>query len=153
MNATQKEILEKNPNAKVLTLVYTGVRRGDKVKRVFGYRVVLEDGSLAEDTRYFKKSLYPGTCGTMIHLIADGDSYWIKAADYAGRWEDKAQCVAWQVEHDEVMADLDDKKDAMRDSVIEALKPVARAYRNANRAGRAVLLAKVIRYLTASAWD
>lgn len=163
MNEAQKKILEKHPGARLQKLVYVGVRPGNKTKRVYGYVKVSDDDLKsgnpvvnAAQAMYWKKSLYPGTAGTVIEIVmeegADGVSIW-KAVNYVGRWPNREQCVAWQAEHDETVADLDSKKDAMHDSIIETLAPVAKAYRHSNRAGRAVLLAKVIRYLTASSFD
>lgn len=163
MNSMQQKILRDNADAKLQKLVYIGCRRGAKSKRVFGY-VPIEDVGMASEALplsdsealYWKKSLYPGTAGTIIEVVLetkDGHTTIWKAVDYVGRWPVVSDNVKWQAEHDEVMADLDSKKDAMHDSILETLQPIAKAYRRQSRAGRAVLLAKVIRYLTAAAWD
>lgn len=135
------------------TMIYVGVRRGQRIKRVYVY-VPVVNGVVGvvggEGAMAFRRPFRLGHVGRTCRVKKDEDG--IAFLEWTGVYPDKEKVQEWQAEHHAVIAALEMEtkrnKEAARDFLKDALEPARLAYGHMDARQRRAFLGWLIEYVT-----
>lgn len=149
-----KTLPHSQPRLKI-QLVYAGLRQSTKDKLMQTFYKILPDGTLEDSYRAYSKIKGLGRPGAIYDVecdASDESTIYTSSLSYFDQWDDDAQVVKWQAEHDAARAAdrarRRHNREGKRNLVEERLKPIRDVYWKCNGLERAALLAQVVGYIT-----
>lgn len=138
-----------------VTLVFAGVREGEKRKLWQCFYKVCDDNSVEKESRAYTKLKGLGRPGGMYEMDCDAEkesTIYPGTMRYVGFLDDDALVTQWQAQHDAAQAADRARRRQARETgqnlIHEHLEPIRKAYAKCTGLERSALIAQVVAYVT-----
>lgn len=143
----------------IIKVTCVGLRIGTKDNKLIGIVRVSDSSNIVGDIAYYDfkgmGDFYIGGVYEIKASLKDDEIEYIipKSASYVGKFNNKSLIEEWQIEHEStktmftVKAQVKKASTTGKDTLLEALKPLRRAYASTNYEGRLALEVRVLNYL------